>query len=68
MERIAQKILAMLDDIRWTNRDLDYLGWQLVYQSPRPMRKRILILAEAITFHHEQELAEAGKYEQDTLF
>lgn len=68
MERIAQKILAMLDDVRWTNRDLDYLGWQLVYQSPRPMRKRILILAEAITFHHQQELAEVQGYEQDSLF
>ena len=68
MERIAQKILAMLDDVRWTNRDLDYLGWQLVYQSPRPMRKRILILAEAITFHHQQELSEVHGYEQDSLF
>lgn len=68
MERIAQKILAMLDDIRWTNRDLDYLGWQLVYQSPRPMRKRILILAEAITFHHQQELEDDKHYEQHTLF
>lgn len=68
MERIAQKILAMLDDVRWTVRDLDYLGWQLVYQSPKPMRKRIVILAEAITFHHEQQLVEDGKYEQDALF
>lgn len=68
MERIAQKILTMLDDVRWTVRDLDYLGWQLVYQSPKPMRKRIVILAEAITFHHQQQLAEDGKYEQDALF
>lgn len=68
IERVASKILDMLDNVRWTTHDLDYLAWQLVYQSSRPMRKRIVILAEAITFHHQQELAEAQCYEQDTLF
>jgi hypothetical protein len=68
MERIAQKILTMLDDVRWTHRDLDYLGWQLVHLSHKPMRKRLLIIAEAITFHHNEELREDAHYEQDTLF
>lgn len=66
IERLATKILAMIDDVRMTRQDIDYLAWQLVYQSPRPMRKRILILAESITYHHEQEQAAAD--EPYTLF
>ena len=67
MERLAQKILTMLDDVRWTNRDIDYLGWQIVYQSPRPMRRRIAILADAITFHINND-NEDNDYGADTLF
>lgn len=51
IERVATKILTMIDDVRWSRHELDYLAWQLVYQSPKPMRKRIAILADAITFH-----------------
>jgi hypothetical protein len=57
MERLALKILALLNDLHITNADLDNLGWQLVYQSNKPMRKRLVILADAILFHHYQETA-----------
>lgn len=52
MEKIALKILALLDDVRLTAQDIDYLAWQLVYQAPRPMQKRLIILADAILHHH----------------
>lgn len=52
MERLATKILTLIDDVRMTTYDLDYLAWQLVYQSPKPMQKRLLILADAIIHHH----------------
>lgn len=66
IERLATKILGLIDDVRMTRQDIDYLAWQIVYQSPKPMRKRVLILAESITYHHEQEQAAAD--EQYTLF
>ena len=48
MERVAAKILAAIDDVRWTIHDIEYLGWQLVYQSPKPMQKRLAVLADSI--------------------
>ena len=67
MEKIALKILALLDDVRLTTRDLDYLAWQLVYQAPRPMQKRLIILADAILFHHNDIIKEQND-DQYTLF
>lgn len=55
MERLATKILGLLDDIRLTNHDIDYLAWQLIYQAPKPMQKRLVILADAILHHHSQK-------------
>jgi len=55
MERLATKMLALLDDIRLTHQDIDYLAWQLIYQAPKPMQKRLLILADAIIHHHSQQ-------------
>ena len=52
MERLALKILDLLDDVRLTTHDIDYLAWQLIYQAPKPMQKRLVILADAILFHH----------------
>lgn len=52
MEKIALRILALLDDVRLTTKDIDYLAWQLVYQAPKPMQKRLIILADAILHHH----------------
>jgi hypothetical protein len=48
MERVAAKILTMLDDVRWTVNDIEYLGWQMVYQSPKPMQKRLAVLADSM--------------------
>jgi hypothetical protein len=67
MERLATKILTLIDDIRWSRHDLDYLAWQIVYQSPRPIRKRVAILAEAITFHINND-KEDNDYGADTIF
>lgn len=66
IERIATKILAMIDDVRMTTHDIDYLGWQIVYQSPKPMRKRIAILADAIT--HYLNTPEENDNDQYHLF
>jgi hypothetical protein len=65
MERIALKILALLNDMGITNADLDNLAWQMVYQANRPLRKRIVILADAILFHHATMKNEE---DQDGLF
>jgi hypothetical protein len=54
MERLATRILGMLDDVRWTVHDIEYLGWQLVYQSPKPMQKRLAILADSIMVNQEK--------------
>lgn len=51
IERVATKILTMIDDVRWSRHELDYLAWQIVSQSSKPMRRRIAILADAITYH-----------------
>jgi hypothetical protein len=67
IERVATKILAMIDDVRWSRHELDYLAWQIVTQSPRPMRRRIAILADAITFHINND-NEENDYGADTLF
>jgi len=55
MEKLATKILGMIDDIRITHQDIDYLAWQMIYQAPKPMQKRLLILADALIFHHSQQ-------------
>ncbi len=67
MERLATKILTIIDDVRWSRQDIDYLAWQIVYQSPRAIRKRIAILADAITFYinNDEEEASDGT---DTIF
>lgn len=67
MEKLALKILGLLDDVRYTTRDLDYLAWQLVYQAPKPMQKRLVILADAILFHHN-DIKEQANDDQYTLF
>jgi hypothetical protein len=55
MEKLATKILALLDDLRLTTQDIDYLAWQLIYQAPKPMQKRLVILADAILHHHSTQ-------------
>lgn len=55
MEKVALKILGILSDVRFTTQDLDYLAWQLVYQAPKPMQKRLLIIADGIIHHHSQQ-------------
>jgi len=55
MEKVASKILGILSDVRFTTQDLDYLAWQLVYQAPKPMQKRLLILADSIIHHHSMQ-------------
>lgn len=67
MERLATKILALIDDVRWSRHDIDYLAWQIVYQSPRGIRKRVAILADAITFHVNND-KEDNDYGADTIF
>ena len=67
MEKLALKILDLLDDVRYTVRDLAYLAWQLVYQAPKPMQKRLVILADAI-IHHHHEIQEQDDDNQYTLF
>jgi hypothetical protein len=48
MERVANKILSMLDDVRWSPHDIEYLAWQMVYQSPKSMQKRLAVLADGL--------------------
>lgn len=66
MERIAKRILDMLDDVRLTKNDLDYLAWHLVYHAPKPMQRRLVILADAI-IHHNYTITEENDND-DTLF
>jgi hypothetical protein len=63
MERTASKMLDLMSDVRLTNHDINYLGWQLVYQSNRVMLKRILILADSINFYNNEiQETEDGQY------
>lgn len=52
MDKLATKILGLLADVRMTTQDIDYLAWQLIYQAPKPMQKRLVILADALLHHH----------------
>lgn len=67
MEKIALRILDILSDVRLTVKDIDYLAWHLVYHSPKPMQKRLLILADAIQVHHN-DIMEDTNNDQYTLF
>lgn len=67
MEKIALRILDILSDVRLTVKDIDYLAWHLVYHSPKPMQKRLLILADAIQVHHHT-IMEEDNNDQYTLF
>jgi hypothetical protein len=51
MEKTALKIIALIDSIRHTDHDMEYLAWYMVYNSHRPMRERLVILAKAILKH-----------------
>jgi hypothetical protein len=53
IERVADKILAMIDDVRWSHHDIDYLAWQLVQKSNRPMLRRLVDLSVAIIQHND---------------
>jgi hypothetical protein len=66
MERLARKIIDMLDDVRMTKNDLDYLAWHLIWQAPKPMQKRMVFLADAI-IRHNYEIEETND-DQYTLF
>jgi hypothetical protein len=62
MEKVATKILGILSDLRFTHQDIDYLAWQMIYQAPKPMQKRLLILADALIFHHAQQKENDNDY------
>jgi hypothetical protein len=65
MQRTANKILAILDDIRWTKHEVDYLAWNLVQNAPKPMLRRLDYLASAIV-QYRYEIEE--EHNDDTLF
>lgn len=62
MEKVATKILGILADVRFTTQDLDYLAWQLVYQAPKPLQKRLLIIADGIIHHHSIQKENENDY------
>jgi len=66
MDRVATKILALIDDVRLTVNDIEYLGWQLVYQSPKPMQKRLAVLADSMI--HSQAKMDEQMEGQDGLW
>lgn len=51
MERLATRILGLISDVRFTQRDIEYLAWQMVSQSPRPMLARVKTFGEFLVFH-----------------
>jgi hypothetical protein len=65
MEKMAMKILSMIDSVRYTVRDIDALAWYLVYNSDKPMRRRLLILADAIVHYHNEE---KERFDDDRLW
>ena len=65
MEKIADKILDLIDDVRWTKHELDYLAWTLINQSPAPLRRRVQYLGERLIHHHNTT---EEHHEQDRLF
>ena len=69
MQRLAEKIITLIDDVRMTNHDLDALAWNLINLSPQPMQKRLAILAENITYYNARYQEKYNdNYTQDSLF
>jgi hypothetical protein len=54
IERAADKILGMIDDVRWTKNEIDYLAWQLVQKSNKPMLRRLIQLSSSIIIYKEE--------------
>lgn len=64
IEKVADKILDMLDNVRWTKHEIDYLAWSIVNKSSAPIMRRVVYLSNRIIHHHNtfQESTD------DTLF
>ncbi len=67
MERIANKIVDLIADGRYTVTDMDALGFHIINMSHRQVRKNALVMADSIVYYSANPL-EADNYEQYTLF
>lgn len=67
MEKIANKIVALIADGRFTLSDIDYLGFHIINLSTRQVRKNALVLADAI-IHYSENPFSGDVDGQDTLF
>lgn len=67
MEKIANKIVALIADGRFTLSDIDYLGFHIINLSTRQVRKNALVLADSI-IHYSENPFSGDVDGQDTLF
>jgi len=52
MQKVANKIIDLIADGRYTVSDMDALGFHIVNLSYRQVQKNALIMADAITHYH----------------
>lgn len=51
MQRLADKVIDLLADSRYTMQDMDRLGFHVVDNSFRGVRQNVLALADSILYH-----------------
>lgn len=51
MQRLADRLLDLLADSRYTMQDMDRLGFHVVDNSFRGVRQNVLALADSILYH-----------------
>jgi hypothetical protein len=63
MDKAAKKILDTVSDMRYTNADMDHLGFHLINISPIGVREGLVIMAESIIEHNStMSGASSGQY------
>ena len=67
MERVANKIIDLIADGRYSVADMDSLGFHIINLSYRQVQKNALVMADAITYHHNNPF-DGDTDDQYTLF
>jgi hypothetical protein len=67
MERVANKIVGLIADGRYSLQDMDALGFHIVNLSTRQVQKNAIVMADAILYHNANPF-DGENDDQYTLF
>jgi hypothetical protein len=67
MERVANKIIGLIADGRYSVSDMEALGFHIVNLSYRQVQKNALVMADSILYHSANPF-DGDNDGQDTLF